>query len=363
MRAPCSRSFDPRELRSLNTAKSSTEGVASAVQPVVWVLSTGGTIAGHGGSSLSLSDYRTELLGEELVSAVPEVNRYARVRTEQISNVASNDISVAVWLRLAARINAIYATEADVSGVVVTHGTSTLEETAFFLNLTITDDRPVVLVGAQRPATALSADGPLNLVNAVRVAAAAESRRKGVLVVMNEEINAARDVTKSSTYRVETFRSGELGFLGYVDADAVVFYRVPTRRHTRDSEFDVSGLDDLPKVEILHSYAESNITTQLLALSRSGVPGIVLAGTGAGALPQALKGAITEVRSSELKANPVLVRTTRVANGRVVARKEYDDMDIVPGDNLSPQKARILLMLALSKTRDLQEIRRFFSQY
>ncbi len=184
--------------------------------PLVWVLSTGGTISGRGATSTSLADYKSgALLGEELGSAVPEIQAVARVKVEQIANISSTDITVAHWLSLAKRINSIFQSDPSTAGVVITHGTNTIEETAYFLNLTVKHDRPVVLVGSMRPASAISADGPLNLLNAVRTAVSKEARGKGVLVVLNDEINGARDVTKTNTYRVETFRAGELGLLGY----------------------------------------------------------------------------------------------------------------------------------------------------
>ena len=210
--------------------------------PLVWVLSTGGTISGKGSSSTSLTEYKAgSLLGQDLVNAVPEIQQYARVKVEQIANVGSPDITIEHWMTLAKRINRIFAEDPEVAGVVVTHGTNTLEETAYFLNLTVKHDRPVVVVGSMRPATAISADGPLNLLNAIRAAASSEARGKGVLIVMNDEINAARDATKTNTFRVETFRASDLGYLGYVDADKVVFYRASTKRHTVNSEFDISG--------------------------------------------------------------------------------------------------------------------------
>ena len=221
--------------------------------PTVVVIATGGTIAGRGASSTSLSNYKAgALAGEELVKAVPEIKQYADVRVEQLFNVSSSDLTVANWLELANRINTIFAGDPKVAGIVVTHGTNTLEETAYFLNLTVKHDRPVVVVGAQRPATAIGSDGPLNLLNAIRTASAPEARGKGVLVVMNDEINGARDVTKTSTYRVETFRSPDFGFLGYVDADKVSFYRASTKRHTAQSEFNVNAATDLPKVDIVY---------------------------------------------------------------------------------------------------------------
>jgi L-asparaginase len=332
--------------------------------PFVVVLSTGGTIAGRGGSSTSLSEYKAgSLLGSELVDAVPEIRDFARVRVEQVSNVGSTNMTLAIWCTLAERIDAIFTSEPDVAGVVVTHGTNTMEETAYFLNLTVRHEPPVVLVGAQRPATALSADGPLNLVNAIRTAAAPASRGRGVLVVLNDEINAAREVTKTNTYRLETFRSGDLGFLGYVDQDRVVYYRTPERRHTTRSEFDLRAVGELPTVEILYGYAGNANALLVGALHAAGVRGIVFAGTGAGGLTEAEKGAVRELGERLGESAPVFVRSSRVGNGRVIARKEYDEIGIVPGDSLNPQKARVLLMLALTRTSDRSEVRRMFSEY
>jgi len=211
-----------------------------------------------------------------------------------------------------------------------------------------------------RPSTAISADGPLNLLNAVRTATSPEARRKGVLIVMNDEINGARDVTKTNTYRVETFRSPELGYLGYIDEDKVTFYRASTKRHTVNSEFDV--LHELPKVDIVYSYIQPSVT-MVQALHASGVKGIVFAGTGAGGLSDFEKEAVKTILSSPSETKPVLVRSTRTGNGRVIGRKEYDDLGYIPADTLNPQKSRILLMLALTRTNDLSEIRRMFSEY
>jgi L-asparaginase len=330
--------------------------------PNVVVLSTGGTIAGRGGSTLSLTEYKAgSLLGSELVEAVPEIERFARVRVEQVCNVGSSNITFAHWRTIARRIDAILTEESDVAGIVITHGTSTIEETANFLNLTVRHDRPVVLVGSQRPPTALSADGPLNLVSAVRTAGCPESRGRGVLVVLNDEINAARDVTKSNTYRPETFRSGELGFLGYVDQDKVAFYRSPEKRHTVSSEFELDALGEFPNVEIVYSSVEANTPLLIEALQKAGVRGIVFAATGAGSLSEREKETVSQSAARSL--GTVFVRSSRVGNGRVIGRREFDRLGIVPADNLSPQKARILLMLALAQTSDLNELRRIFSQY
>jgi L-asparaginase len=282
------------------------------------------------------------------------------VRVEQIFNIASQDMTLENWVSLANRINQIFANDLTVAGIVITHGTSTLEETAYFLNLTVKHDRPVVLVGSMRPATAISADGPLNLLNAVRTAASPDARGKGVLVVMNDEINAARDVTKTNTLRVETFRTPDLGLLGYVDEDKVAFYRSSTKRHTATSEFDVSAVPQLPKVEIIYLYVQSSLDV-LPALIEKGVRGIVFAGTGPGSLSIVQQSAL----KSALAAAPALrvVRASRTGSGRVSGRDEYQQMGLISADNLNPQKARILLMLALTKTTDVNEIRRMFSEY
>lgn len=342
---------------------SSAQNAAPATElPVVWVFSTGGTIAGRGTSSTNLAEYQSGAVpGAELVAAVPEIAKLAAVKVEQIANVNSSDITITHWLTLARRINEVFA-DPKVAGVVVTHGTNTIEETAYFLNLTIKDERPVVLVGSMRPATAISADGPLNLLNAVRTATSREARGKGALVVLNEEINAAREVTKTNTYRVETFKSPELGLLGYVDSDKVAFYRTSTKRHTTQSEFDVRTLKSLPQVDIVYSYADATpVVAQ--ALVKSGAKGLVFAGTGAGLLSTREREAVKPFLSMPADTRPVLVRSSRPGNGRVIALADYEPLQMIPADNLNPQKARILLMLALTQTHDLKEIARIFSEY
>ncbi len=332
-------------------------------KPVVYVLATGGTISGRGDSPTNLTDYRSgSVAGEQLVAGVPEIGRIADVRVEQVANVSSTDIGPTHWLALATRINRIFADEPGVSGVVVTHGTNTLEETAYFLNLTVRHDRPVVLVGSMRPSTAISADGPINLLNGVRTAMAPDARGKGVLVVLNDEINAARDVTKTNTLRVETFRAPELGLLGYVDGDRVSFYRASTRRHTARSEFDVSTVTRLPTVAIVYSYSGAG-TAPLDAAVASGAEGIVIAGTGNGLVSSEERGVLRRIAAMDPAHRPVVVRSARVGNGRVTPSSEYDALHTIAADNLNPQKARVLLMLALTRTRDRAEITRMFAEY
>lgn len=340
-----------------------TAAFAQAAKPIVYVLSTGGTIAGSGSSSTDLSNYKPgAILGEQLVKAVPQISQIADVRVEQIVNVNSSDITIENWLTLAKRIQAIIKQTPAVSGFVITSGTNTLEETAYFLNLTVRSDKPVVLVGSMRPATAISADGPLNLLNAVKTAIAPEAKGKGTLIVLNDEINSARDTTKTNTLRVETFKATELGLLGYVDEDKVSFYRTPTKRHSANSEFDVAALTALPKVSILYSYIDPDATL-IDAAIKGGAKGIVFAGTGNGALSIMEETAIKTVNSMPAGARPALVRSSRVGNGRITPTAEYDALNVIPSDTLNPQKARILLMLALTKTSDPKEIRRMFSEY
>ena len=336
---------------------------AQPARPIVYVLSTGGTIAGSGSSSTDLSNYKPgAILGEQLVKAVPQIAQIADVRVEQVVNVNSSDITIENWLTLAKRIQAILKETPAVSGFVITSGTNTLEETAYFLNLTIKSDKPVVLVGSMRPSTAISADGPLNLLNAVRTAISPDAKGKGALVVLNDEINAARDTTKTNTLRVETFRAPELGLLGYIDEDKVSFYRSTTKRHTANTEFDVTSLTTLPKVSILYSYIEPDASL-IQAAIKSGAKGIVFAGTGNGALSVGEETVLKEIAGMPAASKPALVRSSRVGNGRVIATAEYDALGVIPSDTLNPQKARVLLMLALTKTSDPKEIRRIFSEY
>ena len=340
-----------------------TVSSAQPAKPLVYVLSTGGTIAGSGSSSTDLSNYKPgAILGEQLVKAVPQIAQMADVRVEQIVNVNSSDITVENWLTLAKRIQAILKETPAVSGFVITSGTNTLEETAYFLNLTIRSDKPVVLVGSMRPSTAMSADGPLNLLNAVRTAIAPDAKGKGALIVLNDEINAARDTTKTNTLRVETFRAPELGLLGYIDEDKVSFYRSTTKRHTASTEFDVASLTTLPKVSILYSYIEPDASL-IQAAIKAGARGIVFAGTGNGALSVSEETVLKEITAMPAASKPALVRSSRVGNGRVIATAEYDALGVIPSDTLNPQKARILLMLALTKTSDPKELRRIFSEY
>jgi L-asparaginase len=329
--------------------------------PNVVVLATGGTIAGTGSSSTTVVGYTAATVGiESLLNAVPELKTVANVKGEQVFQIASENMNNDYWLRLAKRVNALLAQD-DVDGIVITHGTDTIEETSYFLNLVVKSRKPVVIVGAMRPSTAISADGPINLYNAVILAGSDEAVGKGVLVALNDQINAAREVTKTNTSTADTFRTPELGFLGYMQGNKPYFYRQSTRRHTVDSEFDVSNLDVLPQVDIVYGYANMN-RVAIDAFVAAGAKGIVHAGVGDGSLARpAVEPALVEAH----KKGVVIVRSSRVGNGIVARNGEAkdDELDFVVSDTLNPQKARILLMLALTRTTDTKEIQRMFYTY
>ena len=331
-------------------------------KPRVYVVGTGGSISFVG-------DYRTDYVNysygnkhltiQEMLDRVPETNEFAEVVAEQLINVGSTDVSPQHWLQLARRINQIFREDPNAAGVAITHGTATLEETAYFLNLTVKSSKPVVVTGAMRPPTGLGTDADVNLIDCVRVAGCADSAGRGVLTVLNNEIQAARDVTKTNSYRLETFRSNELGFLGYADSDQeVVFYRTPTKAHTAATEFDVDTLEELPRVDIAYAYAGADDLV-INALAEAGVPGIVAAGLGSGgSSPQYMLG----LRAAKKQGVKVVV-ATQVGSGRVMRTRRFQEEGYIVADNLAPKKARILLMLALTVTDDPVEIQRIMFTY
>lgn len=326
----------------------------------VTILATGGTIAGTGATSTTTVGYTAATVGiQSLIAAVPELARVANVSGEQVFQIASENMSNEHWLVLARRVNALLA-QPGVDGIVITHGTDTLEETAYFLNLTVKSRKPVVLVGSMRPSTAMSADGPLNLYNAVLLAAHADAAGRGVLVSMNDQIHAARDVSKTNTTTTDTFRTPELGMLGYIQGGKPSFYRSVTRKHTTESEFDVDALTALPQVEIALSYANVG-PVQVEALMAAGAKGIIHAGVGNGSLPARVKPALVAARAK----GAIVVRASRVGQGILARNGEANDdqLDFVVADTLSPQKARILLMLALTRTSSTRDIQRMFYTY
>ncbi|WP_229423850.1 type II asparaginase [Massilia frigida] len=326
----------------------------------VTILATGGTIAGTGASSTTTVGYTAATVGvQNLIKAVPELAKVANVTGEQVFQIASENMSNEHWLTLAKRVNVLLA-QNNVDGVVITHGTDTLEETAYFLNLVVKSRKPVVLVGAMRPSTALSADGPINLYNSVLLAASPDAVGKGVLVAMNDQIQSARDITKVNTSTLDSFRTPELGLLGYIQGSKPFFYRQSVRKHTTETEFDIGALQSLPQVDIVYGYANMN-PVALDAFMTAGAKGIIHAGVGDGSLASKVVPSLKAARAK----GAVIVRSSRVGQGILARNGEAndDELDFVAADTLNPQKARILLMLALTKTSNTKEIQRMFYTY
>src|SRR6266571_6727026 len=329
--------------------------------PRIAVIGTGGTISSLGASSVDVLDYPDfgqKLTCEALLDRFPETRLVAEPVPLTFRQVGSTDIGPKDWVEIRAMIHRIALEESAIAGFVIPHGTATLEETAFFLNLTLAIAQPVVLVGAQRPASALGTDAGMNLVNALRVAGAADARGKGVLVVLNDEIHSARDVIKTSTYRLQTFRSLDFGAIGHVDGDAVRFYRSPLRRHTPDTEFASMEKLALPRVDIVYSYAGAD-GALVEAAAAAGASGIVMAGFAPGLTTPLQTEALKRVQARGV----VIVQCSRAPSGRIAPRRYLRDMSIIAGDDLSPQKARILLSLMLARTSDREKIAEAFQTY
>ncbi|QCT18348.1 L-asparaginase 2 [Jejubacter calystegiae] len=330
---------------------------AALALPNVTLLATGGTIAG-GGDSATASNYTAGKVGvENLVEAVPQLKDIAVIKGEQVVNIGSQDMNDGVWLTLAKKINA-GCDKTD--GFVITHGTDTMEETAYFLNLTVKCDKPVVLTGAMRPSTSMSADGPFNLYNAVVTAVDKASAGRGVLVVMNDSVFDGRDVTKTNTTNVATFQSVNAGPLGYIHNGKIDYQHTPARKHTTATPFDVSQLSSLPKVGIVYNYANAS-DLPAKALIDDGYAGIVSAGVGNGNLYKTL----FDTLATAAHKGVAIVRSSRVPTGATTRDAEVDDAKygFVAAGTLNPQKARILLQLALTQTKDPQQIQAMFDQY
>jgi L-asparaginase len=328
----------------------------AAAMPRVRLVATGGTISNRAGGRLS---------AEELVKSMPGIEVYARPEFEQFSNLASSELTLDQWLALARRLNDLLATDQGLGGVVVTSGTDTLEELAYFLNLSVRTEKPVVVVGSMRNPSTLGYEGAANLLEGFRVAASPEARGKGVLVVLNDEINAAREVTKTDALRLNTFQSRGYGVLGVVDADRVAFFRAGVKRHTARSEFDLSSVTKLPRVDVIMVYQGADGDLIKAAVDH-GAQGIVVAGAGAGAT----SGTQQEGIAYALKKGVIVVTTTRTGSGRIAPRRNArnppaaDELGrSIAGEDLAPIKARVLLMLALTRPTDRADIQRMFSEY
>lgn len=336
-----------------------TGTLSAMAKPNIYILATGGTIAGTGVSSTQTNYHAGGVAIQTLIDAVPAITDIANITGEQVVNIGSQDMTCDVWLTLANRINELLQRD-DVDGIVVTHGTDTMEETAYFLNLTVKSNKPVVLTGAMRASTALSADGPLNLYNAVVTAAAPESKDKGVLIVMNGIILDAHGTVKMNTVDVQTFQAPNSGPLGYLFNSKVFYNDITLKKHTTNSVFDVTGLKSLPKVGIIYSYAD--IDADLMEpFFTGGYEGIVHAGLGNGNYHKNLFPSLLKAREQGIQ----VVRSSRVPTGPTTLDNEVDDAayQFVASQELNPQKARILLMLALTRTHDWQEIQKYFMEY
>jgi L-asparaginase len=339
---------------------------APATLPRVHFVATGGTISNRDGGRLT---------AEELAKNMPGVERYARLTHEQFANVASSELSLAQWVGLSKRINELFATDKDLAGIVVTSGTDTLEETAFFLHLTVRDPRPVVVVGSMRNPSTVGYEGAANLLEGVRVAADPASRNKGALVVLNDEINSARNVTKTDALRLQTFRSREYGQLGVVDRDRVVYFSQITQRHNEQIEFDITRVNELPRVDVIMVY-QGAPADLIKAAVDNGAKGIVIAVAGAGAT----SGNQNEGLNYAASKGVFVVTSTRTGSGRIAPQQRPAGGEATPAPQLTPEqqrrrqftiagedhtpiKARVLLMMALTKTTDRNELQRIFSEY
>jgi L-asparaginase len=328
--------------------------------PRVRIIATGGTIAGKGASSTQMIGYKAGVMSvEEMVAGLPELAGCARLTAEQVSSVPGNEMTDAIVLQTARRVQAAVDSP-DVDGVVVTQGTDCIEETAYFLNLTINSAKPIVVAGAMRPTNVISSDAQMNLLNAVQLAGSKDAGGRGVLVCLNDQINAARDVTKTNTNSLETFHSPDFGLLGYMIMGKPHFYRAVLRRHTVQSEFSINDIDSLPPVSIIYGHVKDSERYFIDAAVAAGNKGIIWAGVGNGNIRALEKQALLEAMQEK---GVVVVRSSRVGSGSVTHTPRYDGDNLLAGDTLKPQKARLLLMLALTKTNDPQEVQRIFDEY
>lgn len=332
---------------------------SAQAKKTVYILATGGTIAGQSATAVTAGYKAGAITVDQLLGAVPEIKDIANIKAEQVANIGSQDMNDQVWLKLSKRVNELLNQDAD--AIVITHGTDTQEETAYFLNLTVKSNKPVILVGSMRPSTAISADGPRNIYNAVVTAAADESIGKGVMVVMDDKILGADDLAKTNTLSVGTFQNPNYGPLGIVYNGKPIYTRQSVKRHTANSEFDITNLNELPRVEIILSY--SNATNLFVeAAVKAHVKGIVTAGVGNGNLTTALQDALEKAVKHHGIA---VVRSSRIMTGPTAQWDEIDDdkLNFSASWFNNPYRSRVLLMLALTKTKDYKEIQRMFSEY
>jgi len=334
-------------------------GAAQGKKPKVVIIATGGTIAGSAASGTSAGYQSGAVAVDALIAAVPQLKDIADVSGEQVASIGSQDMNDEVWLKLAKRVNEILA-KPDVAGVAITHGTDTMEETSYFLNLVVKSDKPVVLTGSMRPSTAMSADGPLNIYNAVAIAADPTAKGRGVMVTVDDDIHSGHDIVKTHTTDVGTMASGEAGLVGATLFGKQTWYRVPSCVHTMKSEFRIEGVTELPRVDIV--YAHANMSPDMItSAAEHGAKGIVMAGVGDGNMTAPAVEAIKAV----IAKGVVVVRSSRT-NGGIIRRNielNDDELGTVASMELNPAKARVLLQLALMKTKDAKAIQGYFDRY
>jgi L-asparaginase len=333
--------------------------VADAQSARIRIVATGGTIAGAQAKAGEYGYKAGAFDVQQLIDAVPNLGKLAVISGEQVVKIGSQDMNDAVWLKLAARVNAILNSP-DYDGIVITHGTDTLEETSYFLSLVTHSDKPIVMVAAMRPATAVSADGPGNLYNAVAAAASPMARGRGVLISMNDELDYARNATKTNATRVQTFASVNRGPAALVNTGTIEWYQPLEKKYGRNSAFSVDGRTSLPRVDILYAYPNMSVDV-IDAAIRNGAQGVVIAGVGAGNMTQPALDRLAEAA----KAGVVVVRSTRTGSGIIYRNNEIDDdkMNFVASGELNPGKSRVLLQLALTKTKDPRVIQQMFNEY
>jgi len=331
----------------------------STKKPTIAIVATGGTIAGAAASETA-QGYTSGAVGvDALIAAVPTLKDLANIKGEQVSSIGSQDMNDEVWLKLGKRVNALLA-QPDISGVAITHGTDTLEETSYFLDLVVHSDKPIVMTGSMRPSTAMSADGPLNIYNAVAIAADPTARGRGVLVAIDDDVHAAHDVIKTHTTDVATFSSKEAGLVGAVLFGKTEWYRSPLQVHTKKSELSIDNVDALPRVDII--YAHANMSPDIISSAvQNGAKGLVIAGVGDGNMTAP---ALDAVKAAVAKG-VVVVRSSRVNAGIIRRNIEVNDDEVgtVASMELNPAKARVLLQLVLLKTKDPKVVQDYFNRY
>ncbi|WP_104721732.1 asparaginase [Helicobacter mesocricetorum] len=330
------------------------------LKPNIAIISTGGTITGSANSILSTKDYEIGKISiQNLLNSIPIFQSIANISLEEIVHIDSANMSNAIWIDLAHKTNNLLESP-NIDGVVITHGSDTLEESAYFLHLVIKSHKPVVFTGAMRPPSATGSDALKNLYNAISLAGHKEASNKGVMVVMNDKIYSAREVSKTHTLNLESFSAPNSGAMGYIVDGEIFFHTMPLKSHTQDTPFSIKDLQILPKVDIVYSYCDDGSKVAVKAFLKAGSKGLVVAGSGAGSIHKDQKDYLIQLLQ---KQAIVIVKSSRVGAGLVPLTQEERKQGFISANNLNPQKARVLLMLALTKTKAIDTLREYFKKY